>query len=127
MRALLYFTGLCVDKADTLSDPEQIARWSALRSMLMPLCRIYTAEAGFEVCRTAVQVHGRYGYFKGSLVEQFLRDVKIQSIWELTTGMHSLIVVAQVMPQNQGRDFGILLETIKQTIADCQRSVLSPI
>lgn len=120
MRALLYFTGMCVDKADTLSDPEQIARWSALRGMLMPLCRIYTADAGFDVCRTAVQVHGRYGYFKGSLVEQFLRDVKVQSIWELTTGMHSLIFVAQIMPQNQGRDFGILLETINQTIADYQ-------
>ena len=116
MRALLYFTGLCVDKAKTASDPEQIDTWSALRDMLMPVCRVYTADAGFRVTETAVQVHGRYGYFKGSPVEQFIRDIKINSIWELTTGIHSLIFVAQTMPQQDGQNFAKLLGRMGQTI-----------
>jgi alkylation response protein AidB-like acyl-CoA dehydrogenase len=116
MRALLYFTGLCVDKAKTASDPEQIETWSALRDMLMPVCRIYTADAGFRVTETAIQVHGRYGYFKGSPVEQFIRDIKINSIWELTTGIHSLIFVAQTMPQREGQHFAKLLGRMGQTI-----------
>lgn len=53
----------------------------------------------------AVQVHGRYGYFKGYPVEQFIRDTKIASIWELTTGIHSLIFVAQTIPQQDGQNF----------------------
>ena len=116
MRALLYFTGFCVDKAKTSSEPEQIETWSALRDMLMPVCRVYTADAGFRVAETAVQVHGRYGYFKGSPVEQFIRDIKINSIWELTTGIHSLIFVAQTMPRREGKNFAGLLERMEQTI-----------
>jgi alkylation response protein AidB-like acyl-CoA dehydrogenase len=116
MRALLYFTGFCVDKAKTASDPEEIETWSALRDMLMPVCRIYTADAGFRVTETAIQVHGRYGYFKGSPVEQFIRDIKINSIWELTTGIHSLIFVAQTMPHQDGQNFARLLGRMGQTI-----------
>ena len=115
MRALLYFTGLCVDKAKACSDPEEIETWSALRDMLMPVCRVYTADAGFRVTETAVQVHGRYGYFRGYPVEQFIRDIKITSIWELTTGIHSLIFVAQTMPQQDGQNFAKLLGRMGQT------------
>jgi alkylation response protein AidB-like acyl-CoA dehydrogenase len=109
MRALLYFTGFCVDKANVSTDQEEIQSWSALRDMLMPVCRIYTADAGFRVTETAIQVLGRYGYFKGNPVEQFIRDIKPASIWELTTGLHSLIFVAQTMPQREGQNFGELL------------------
>ncbi len=116
MRALLYFTGLCVDKAKAASDPEEIETWSALRDMLMPVCRVYTADTGFRVTETAVQVHGRYGYFKGNPVEQFIRDIKPTSIWELTTGIHSLIFVAQTMPQREGQNFAKLLGRMGQTL-----------
>ena len=118
LRALLYFTGMCVDKANALADSADGAKWSALMDMLMPVCRIYSAETAFRVCETAIQVHGRYGYFKGSPVEQFIRDTKVQSIWELTTGLHSLMFVAQTMPQEEGRRFGTLLGFMNETIAD---------
>lgn len=120
MRALLYFSGMCVDQANVLADSAEAAKWSALRDMLMPLCRIYSADRAFRVCETAIQIHGRYGYFKGSPVEQFIRDIKVQSIWELTTGVHSLIFVAQTMPQEEGRSFGTLLGFMNETIADFQ-------
>ena len=116
MRTLLYFTGLCIDKAGTPANTDEAAEWEALRNMLMPLCRVFTAEAAFRVCETAIQVHGRFGYLKGSPVEQFIRDVKVQSIWELTTGLHALMFVAQTMPANDGRDFAALLSRMNQTI-----------
>lgn len=116
MRALLYFTGLCVDKAKAAATAEEMETWSALRDMLMPVCRVYTADAGFRVTETAIQVHGRYGYFKGNPVEQFLRDIKPTSIWELTTGIHALIFVAQTMPQQNGQSLAKLLGRMGQTL-----------
>ena len=116
MRTLLYFTGLCIDKAGAAAGTDETAEWEALRNMLMPLCRVFTAEAAFRVCETAIQVHGRFGYLKGSPVEQFIRDVKVQSVWELTTGLHALMFVAQTMPANDGRDFAALLSRMNQTI-----------
>jgi alkylation response protein AidB-like acyl-CoA dehydrogenase len=109
MRAFLYFSALCMDKAAAEADPAERERWSGMMELLLPILRIYSADKGFRVTETAVQVHGRYGFFSDYPVQKFLRDVKVASIWEIATGVHALIYVAQVMGRNEGKDFATLL------------------
>jgi alkylation response protein AidB-like acyl-CoA dehydrogenase len=116
MRALVYFGGLCMDRAKALKDPDEKEKWSGLVDLLMPVIRIYCSDMGFRVTETAIQVHGRYGYFKGYPVEQFMRDIKPVSIWEMASGVHALIFVAQTMTQREGKDFANLLFEINNTI-----------
>jgi alkylation response protein AidB-like acyl-CoA dehydrogenase len=116
MRALLYYSGLCMDKAQALSDPIEAERWSGLLDMLSPICRIYSADMGFKVAETGIQVHGRYGYFSDYPVHQFLRDIKPTSIWEISSGVHALLYVAQSMGQSDGQDFVNLLHEMHGTI-----------
>jgi alkylation response protein AidB-like acyl-CoA dehydrogenase len=72
---------------------------------LLLVCRLYSADRGFKVTETAIQVQGRNGYFGDSPVQQFLRDIKPTSIWEACTGVHALLYVVQTMGQRDGRDF----------------------
>jgi alkylation response protein AidB-like acyl-CoA dehydrogenase len=116
MRALLYYGGLCMDKAQALSDPTEREKWSGLMDLLLPICRIYSADTGFKVTETAIQVHGRYGYFNDYPIQQFLRDIKPASIWEIATGVHALLFVAQTMGQRDGQDFVNLLQEMHHTI-----------
>jgi hypothetical protein len=117
MRALTYFSGYCVDKGKALTETDEKEMWSGLAELLVPICRIYCADIGFKVTETAIQVHGRYGYFKGYPVEQFVRDIKPISIWEMANGVHALVFVAQTMTQRQGMDFANLLSKMNTTIA----------
>lgn len=109
MRAFLYFSALCMDRAAAEADPVERERWSGMMELLLPILRIYSADKGFRVTETGVQVHGRYGFFSDYPIQQLLRDVKVASIWEIATGVHALLYVAQVMGRNEGKDFATLL------------------
>lgn len=118
MRALVYYSWLCMDKAQSLSDPVEREKWSGLMDLLLPISRIYSADRGFKVTETAIQVHGRNGYFSDYPVQQFLRDIKPTSIWEACTGVHALLYIAQTMGQRDGKDFVNLLTEMNRTIGE---------
>jgi alkylation response protein AidB-like acyl-CoA dehydrogenase len=117
MRALTYYSWHCMDKALSLPDESERDKWSGLMDLLLPVCRLYSADRGFKVTETAIQVQGRNGYFGDSPVQQFLRDIKPTSIWEACTGVHALLYVAQTMGQRDGRDFINLIMEMNQAIA----------
>lgn len=116
MRSLVYYSWQCMDKAMSVSDPDERTKWSGLMDLLLPIARLFTADRGFKVTETAIQVHGRIGYFSDHPAQQFLRDIKPTSIWEACAGVHALLYVAQTMGQNDGRDFMNLITEMTQTI-----------
>ena len=118
MRALVSYSWLCMDKAMSLADPAEREKWSGLMDLLLPVSRIYSTDRGFKVTETAIQVHGRTGYFSDHPVQQFLRDIKPTSIWEACTGVHALLFIAQTMGQRDGKDFVNLLTEMNSTIGE---------
>jgi hypothetical protein len=118
MRAFVYFGALCMDRAAAATEPSERERWSGMAELLLPIIRIYSADKGFRVTETAIQVHGRYGFFSDYPAQQFLRDIKVTSIWEIATGVHALLYVAQVMGRNQGKDFAALLGEMGRITGD---------
>lgn len=116
MRALTYFSCLCLDKGQSLADPEEREKWSGMKDILSPICRLYSADRGLKVTEAAIQVHGRYGFFSDYPVQQFVRDIAPLAWWELGAGVHTLIFIAQTMGKREGRDFGNLLMEMARTI-----------
>jgi alkylation response protein AidB-like acyl-CoA dehydrogenase len=62
----------------------------ALLDLLTPIAKSFPAERGFEANALAVQIHGGYGYSSEYPVEAWLRDQKLNSIHEGTTGIQAL-------------------------------------
>ncbi|MDR3567078.1 MAG: acyl-CoA dehydrogenase [Syntrophobacteraceae bacterium] len=120
MRALNYYSCLCLDKAKSLKDAAESEKWSGLKDILLPVCRLYSADRGFKVVEKAIQVHGRNGYFSDYPVQQFMRDILPLAWWELGAGVHSLIYVAQTLGQRDGRDFANLIVEMKRSIGQYQ-------
>ena len=118
MRALTYYTYFCLDKANSLSDPAERDKWSGLKDVLSTVCRLYSADRGFKVTETAIQVHGRYGFFSDYPVQQFVRDITPLAWWELGGGVHTLLYVAQTMGQRDVQDFVKLLKEMHRTIGE---------
>lgn len=86
-----------VERARVTPDADQLDRWSRLASMLVPISKTWTADQAWKICETAMQVHGGIGYTEHTPVEQYLRDVKILSIWEGTSYIQSLTLVRDVL------------------------------
>jgi len=61
-----------------------------LLGLLTPIIKSFPAEYGYEADALALQVHGGYGYSSEYLPEAWLRDQKLNSLHEGTTGIQAL-------------------------------------
>lgn len=78
------------DRAEHEPDPEARRHNQRLLDLLTPVAKSFPAERGFEANVLALQIHGGYGYSSEYLPEAWLRDQKLNSIHEGTTGIHGL-------------------------------------
>jgi len=61
------------------------------------MAKLYASAAAMKAARTAVQIHGGYGYMKDYDVERFYRDAKITEIGEGTSEIQRLVIARYVL------------------------------
>ena len=116
MRALIYYTGTCNDRAITVPDEKEQEKWGGITEVLTPVCKAYCTDMAFRVCETAIQVFGGYGFCSEYPVEQLLRDQKISSIYEGTNGIQALDLVGRKLGMKGGAYFKELIEEMLSVI-----------
>ena len=61
------------------------------------MAKLYASAIAMKSARTAVQIHGGYGYMKDYEVERFYRDAKITEIGEGTSEIQRLVIARYVL------------------------------
>ena len=112
MRGLLLKTAWHQDKAKAC-EGEEAAGHEALVEILTPVCKAWCSDWGFRVTEWCLQVYGGYGYTSDYPAEQYLRDVKITSIYEGTNGIQALDLVGRKLGLAGGKPFMSLLEEVR--------------
>lgn len=56
------------------------------------MAKLYASEMAEEVCSTAIQIHGGYGYLADYPVERIYRDVRVTQIYEGTSEVQRLVI-----------------------------------
>ena len=56
----------------------------------------------FDVCNTALQIHGGYGYIREYPLERHVRDVRVHQILEGTNEIMRLIIARRVLADDNG-------------------------
>ena len=119
LRALILYTIYCMDRLSVCEKDEvEKRKYSDIIEVLTPICKAYGSDKGFEVCVKAVQVHGGYGYCSEYLVEQFVRDSKITSIYEGTNGIQSLDLIGRKIKMNNGASYKAIISQVNKTIQE---------
>lgn len=118
MRALTYFAYYCLDRRNAAADPVEKAHYAGMVELLTPIAKAYCTDKGFDVCVSAVQVHGGYGYCSEYPVEQFLRDCKISSIWEGTNGIQAIDLIKRKIQVKGGAFYANYMEIISKFIEE---------
>jgi len=120
MRAMIYYTGFCLDKSECCETAEERDKWLGLVELLTPVCKAYCSDMGFRVTEYAIQVHGGYGYCSEYPVEQIMRDQKIASVYEGANGIQALDLVARKLGMKKGAYFMNLLVEMNSVISHYQ-------
>jgi alkylation response protein AidB-like acyl-CoA dehydrogenase len=117
MRSFFQYVIVCGIKAAYSENEKDRRLYEDLYSMLTPLIKDYLAVHGHEVCIQAIQVLGGAGYTKDYLAEQYARDCKITTIYEGTSGIQAMDLLARKLGKQNGAVFMHLLGEIHKTVA----------
>lgn len=120
--ALLARTAFYADLAAHAEDDAARARARLLVDLLTPVAKSFPAERGFESNALALQIHGGYGYSSEYLPEAWLRDQKLNSIHEGTTGIQALDLLGRKVVAGGGAALAALRREIERTLAAARRS-----
>jgi acyl-CoA dehydrogenase len=70
-------------------DASAIDRQTKLILLYTPIIKAYVSDQAWSIATVAMQVHGAVGYLRDRPLEQYLRDIKVLSIWEGTNYMQA--------------------------------------
>jgi alkylation response protein AidB-like acyl-CoA dehydrogenase len=113
MRAFVYTEAVTMDRAHHGRDAASQARLD----LMIPVVKGWLTEVGEELASIGVQVHGGMGFVEETGAAQFLRDVRIASIYEGTNGIQAQDLVARKLARDGGAAMEALLENVDQTVA----------
>ena len=102
MRALAYLAAAVLDKAKYHPDDKARRQHQALIDLLTPIVKGWCTEQSVEVATTGIQVHGGMGFVEETGAAQFLRDARITTIYEGTTGIQANDLIGRKVAFEQG-------------------------
>lgn len=101
-RALMTYTSLLLDKE--LNHPDEKVRKESgeIVALLTPIIKAFLTENGLRATIECQQVLGGHGYIKEWGMEQFVRDARINLIYEGTNTVQALDLLGRKVLSNQG-------------------------
>jgi len=102
MRALAYTTAAAMDFAQRHRDKELRKKHQAFVDLMIPVVKGWCTETGIEVASLGVQVHGGMGFVEETGAAQYLRDARITTIYEGTTGIQAMDLVGRKIAREGG-------------------------
>ena len=120
MRYLTLYAALQLDLAAQHGD-EAVRTASRVRGeLLIPIVKGWCTETGIEVASLGIQVHGGMGFIEETGAAQALRDARIGTIYEGTTGIQALDFVGRKLAKDGGAAWGALRAAIHAELAGLQ-------
>ncbi|KPZ72822.1 MULTISPECIES: acyl-CoA dehydrogenase family protein [unclassified Shewanella] len=96
------------DMATELVAARQMVRLAAFKldnndpeaTAYCAMAKRFATDIGFQVCDSALQIHGGYGYIREYPLERHFRDVRVHQILEGTNEIMRLIIARRLLDEN---------------------------
>lgn len=119
LRGLIQITAKHIDASDRAQSAEARAHAAALTAWLLPIAKTLGGEVAFDVASDAIQILGGAGYTRDWSVEQALRDARVLTIFEGTTGMQAQDLLFRQLGKDGGAPYAAFMAEAHATAATC--------
>jgi alkylation response protein AidB-like acyl-CoA dehydrogenase len=102
MRALGLYAALELDVAEFDPDAQRRLRAQARVDLLIPVVKGWCTELGNELAAVGVQIHGGMGFIEETGAAQYVRDLRITTIYEGTTGIQANDLIGRKLGRDRG-------------------------
>jgi alkylation response protein AidB-like acyl-CoA dehydrogenase len=118
MRALILYTATIQDTLQIAAAAGETDETAAgLNDLLLPVVKGVGSERSYEMLTLSLQTLGGSGFLQDYPIEQYIRDAKIDSLYEGTTGIQSLDLFFRKIVRDNGRALRTLLGQIRDFAA----------
>jgi 3-(methylthio)propanoyl-CoA dehydrogenase len=102
MRALAYYTAGQMDRAHGDADAELRKAAQSAVDLLIPIVKGWCTENALGIASDGVQIHGGMGFIEETGASQHLRDARITTIYEGTTGIQANDLIGRKLARDGG-------------------------
>ena len=89
-----------VDRA--VLDGRRPTQAACFSDLMTPVIKAFFTDMGFEAANIAMQCYGGHGYIRDNGVEQFVRDGRINQIYEGANGVQAMDLVGRKLGRKGG-------------------------
>ena len=121
-RALGYVTAAALDFAHRHPDEAVRGRKLAFAELMIPIVKGWSTEGAQRNASLGVQVHGGMGYIEETGAAQYLRDARITTIYEGTTGIQANDLVGRKIARDRGAALMAAIADLRETVTALRAS-----
>src|SRR5215469_3027951 len=115
MRALVLYTASQQDAVQVAAaGGDKDVRAVAVNDLLLPIVKGVGSERGYEQLAQSLQTLGGSGYLQDYPIEQYIRDAKIDSLYEGTTAIQGMDLYFRKIVRDQSVALTYLLEQVRE-------------
>ncbi|MBC3982113.1 acyl-CoA dehydrogenase C-terminal domain-containing protein [Streptomyces sp. AC536] len=119
MRALVLYTASVQDEILVKETAGEDAKaLHGLNDLLLPIVKGYGSEKSYEQLAQSLQTFGGSGYLQEYPIEQYIRDAKIDTLYEGTTAIQGQDYFFRKIVRDQGQALTTLSDEIKKFLAE---------
>jgi alkylation response protein AidB-like acyl-CoA dehydrogenase len=120
LRALVYYTASFQDKIIVGEhEGSDVSLYEAINDLLLPIVKGAGSERSYDQLAQALQTFGGSGYLQDYPLEQYIRDAKIDTLYEGTTAIQAQDFFFRKIVKNKGAALG----TVSAEITDFLESI----
>src|SRR6185312_6363228 len=116
LRAVYTYTATWQDRIRMGSDIADTATAERVNDLLLPIVKGVGSERASEQLVQSLQTLGGSGYLQDYPIEQYVRDAKIDSLYEGTTAIQSLDFLFRKIVRDKGRSLAYVAGEITKFI-----------
>lgn len=114
-RAICYSCAHALDMAH-INEGDDAKTWSERASLLTPIAKAFSTDVGCEAATIGVQIHGGMGFIEETGAAQYMRDGRINPIYEGTNGIQSIDLVTRKLPLSGGETVKAYIDELREIV-----------
>jgi acyl-CoA dehydrogenase len=118
MRALTAVVASAMDVAERHADAPRRQQAQGFAELMIPIIKGWSTENGVDIASLGVQIHGGMGFIEETGAAQHLRDARITTIYEGTTGIQAADLIGRKIARDGGRVIGGVITDMRAVQAE---------
>jgi alkylation response protein AidB-like acyl-CoA dehydrogenase len=115
MRALVLYTAAVQDSVELSAAAGELDELAVrVNDLLLPIVKGFGSEKSYELLATSLQIFGGSGYLQDYPIEQYIRDAKIDTLYEGTTSIQGMDFFFRKIVRDQGQALTKVLTEVQE-------------